>query len=219
MVDMSRRGYGDRRPDTGNDSSGVEGEDGDVDPLEQLGIVAVAAVAGIGLLRRGATPASPAGRAVMKAGSSAASPVIRGAQHLPWPLRPVTSTLVTLSTAAVVRPAALVADGASTLVEATGHSTAGAPSNRGSTQPVRAQEVAPPRQAGDGRPAKAKTAAPTGGAKKGGRASTSGTGPGGARNGPAASRAKKGQARKTGDKTGTSRPRARPSGTKSSSTR
>ena len=155
----------------------------------------------------------------MKAGSNAASPVIRGAQHLPWPLRPVTSTLVTLSTAAVVRPAALVADGASTLVEATGHSTAGTLSNRGSTQSVRAPEVAPPRPAGDGYPAKATTARPAGGAKKGGRASTSGTRSGGARNGSAASTAKKGQARKTGDKTATSRSRARPSGTKNSSTR
>ena len=188
---------------------------GDVDPLDFAGVIA-AALAGIGLLRRGGTPASPAGRAVTRAGSSAASPVIHGAQHLPWPLRPVTSTLVTLSTAAVVRPVALVIDGASTLVEAAGHSTAGPQPNRGSTQPVRAQGVAPPRPAGDGRPAKATTASPAGGAKKGGRASTSGTRSGGARNGSVSSRATKGKARKTGDKTPTPRPRARPSGTKSS---
>ena len=58
-----------------------------------------------------------------------------------WPLRSVTSTVVTLSTAAVVRPAALVADGPSTLLEARGRSAAQTAPERASTQPLEAQGV------------------------------------------------------------------------------
>jgi hypothetical protein len=88
-----------------------------MDPVA-LAAVASGALGVIGLLRRGSTPVTQAGQAVTRAGLRAAAPVLHQAQHLPWPLRPVTSSAVLVSAAAVTNPAALVVDGASSVVEA-----------------------------------------------------------------------------------------------------
>ena len=88
-----------------------------MDPIE-LALLASGAFGAIGLLRRGATPVSSAGRAVMRAGAQVASPILQGTRHLPWPLRPLTSSVVTLSTVALSSEMALVVDGASTVLEA-----------------------------------------------------------------------------------------------------
>ena len=91
-----------------------------MDPVAFAAVVS-SALGVIGLLRRGSTPVTPAGQAVTRAGLRAAAPVLHQAQHLPWPFRPVTSSAVMVSAAAVTSPAALVVDGASTIVEAMAH--------------------------------------------------------------------------------------------------
>jgi hypothetical protein len=90
-----------------------------MDPVDFV-ILTSSVLGAVGLLRRGARPVSQAGRAVTRAGFSASVPIRRGAQHLPWPFRPVATNALTFSTAIVTSQAALVADGASTLVEAAG---------------------------------------------------------------------------------------------------
>jgi hypothetical protein len=138
-----------------------------MDP-EALLVLAAGALGAIGLLRRGTAPVSEAGRKVSTAGLSAASPLLRGAQRLPWPLRPVASTAVTVSTTIVTSQAALVVDGASTLVEAAHRPTqqdTRAPSRPAESGPSarnarRAAQVAKTRRASPTRGTAAKKAAP-----------------------------------------------------------
>lgn len=104
-----------------------------MDPIE-LALLTSGALGAIGLLRRGATPVSGSGQAVMRARVQMASPILQGTQHLPWPLRPLTSSVVTLTTAVVSNQLALVADGASTVLDAARHSIRGA-AQPGTTQP------------------------------------------------------------------------------------
>lgn len=125
---------------------------GGMDPVAAL-VLGASALGAIGLLRRGTTPLSEAGRAVTRAGFSAVTPVLSAAQHLPRPLRPVTSTLVRVSAATITSQAALVVDGAATLVEAASASTrhatapgssAGASPRRGNVQQTQGRKSTPP---------------------------------------------------------------------------
>jgi hypothetical protein len=133
-----------------------------MDP-EALLILAAGALGAIGLLRRGTAPVSDAGRKVSTAGLSAASPLIREAQRLPWPLRPVASTAVAVSTMIVTSQAALVVDGASTLVEA-----ARRPTQQDTRAPSRPAESGPSarnaRRTAPAQVAKTRRSSPTGGA-------------------------------------------------------
>jgi hypothetical protein len=104
-----------------------------MDPAD-LVVVVTGALSVIGILRRGSTPVSGAGRAVASAGSAVAAPVIQGAQHLPWPLRQVTSVTATVSATLLTSEAALVLDGASTIVAAAGGTLRGAPLPHGSSK-------------------------------------------------------------------------------------
>jgi hypothetical protein len=149
----------------------------DVEPAAFV-VLATGALGAIGLLRRGATPVSQAGRAVTRAGFGAVFPILQGVRHLPWPLRPVTSTVVTYSTAAVISQVALVVDGASTLVEAASRlETAGWPHTESDTsaridQATAVQRKRPATPVPTGASRKATPGAPKSSASGGGRAST-----------------------------------------------
>jgi hypothetical protein len=113
-----------------------------MDPVA-FAALASTALSVIGLLRRGSTPVTQAGQAVTRAGFRAVAPVLHQAQHLPWPLRPVTSSAVMVSTAVVTSPAALAADGASTVVEAMAHANQVMRRSSGPSQSAAPSEPSP----------------------------------------------------------------------------
>jgi hypothetical protein len=163
-----------------------------MDPIDFV-ILASSVLGAVGLLRRGAGPVSQAGRAVTRAGFSAAVPIRRGAQHLPWPFRPVATGVLTFSTVILTGQAALVADGASTLVEAASvpRRRPAAQPKATSSQPAARKPKTPRPSVRTDAPSKATPRGSSGATRGGGRASTPGTKPRRAKRGSIRSTARK----------------------------